>query len=527
MAAIVAPNLAVAAPAPDAPAATTPPVELKTSDDTFAHLKLPDDAKYYSELGQVFSTRPVLGPDGALNWFFSRQFASDDPRAIGLAIADPFVRPEVTTQNLPGTVALRGTGYTPWGYWPEAGAVTATSAVDVDGRTWLLDRVATPRPAHTELRGVLDGGSRPKSIRFPAKLTPYDAIPTDRGLRVIATQPGKRARDGQRAFITPPGSTKPVAVPKLDRGVIRAVARDNGGLLVVGKGSGSVPDSVVLVDRRGRTTGLADRRRPSAAATTGRAGAVRTPAGIVLDEASLERPGTSVVDKTAVVLRDARTGKVRLRRLLRDLEFEKAPACMSATQQYRAIALGAGPDGQAILTLSCGNTREHTVPTSYPPYSYTETATFEDQAVMVGLNDDLTVRWWRPAFEYLPMTPVRYGYQPYCANVYTDRDARLVALTCNGTAQAVKIPGARPAAGRLLRVKRAGKQEALARIQCRGPHGTVCSGRALLTANGQALGSAEYALPARPGGEAAELDRRISTTAPLPKRYTVRLLPRS
>lgn len=527
MAALVAPTSAPAAPAPDAPAATTPPVELKIDADTFAQLRLPEDVKYYSDLAELFNTAPVLGPDGTLNWFFSRQFASDDPRAIGRAIADPFVRPDVTTQNVPGTVALRGTGYTPWGYWPETGAVTATSAVDVDGRTWLLDRVVTPRPAHTELRGVLDGGGRPKSIRFPATLTPYDAIPTDRGLRVIGTQVRKGARGGVGAFITRPGSTKPVAVPKLDRGVIRAVARDNGGLLVVGQGTGSIPDSVVLVDRRGRATGLTDRRRPSAAATTGRAGAVRTAAGIVLDEASLERPGATAIDKTAVVLRDARTGKVRLRRLLRDLEFPRVPACLSATQQHRAIALGAGPDGHAILTLSCGSTREHTVPTSYPPYSYTETATFEDQAVMVGLNDDLTVRWWRPAFEYLPMVPVRYGFQRYCAHVVTDRDARLVALKCIGTAQAVKIPGARPAAGRLLRVKRAGKQEALARIQCRGPHGTVCSGRALLTANGQALGSAEYALPARPGGAAAELDRRITTTAPLPKRYSVKLLPRT
>lgn len=519
VAAACVPSAAVAA-TPDLPAGTTPPVQLE--DELVRTLNFPDDAKYYSDLSRLFRIRPFLGPDGSPSWFFSRQFAVDDPRAIGLAVARPFTSPDVTTTTIPGTVQLRGDGYAEWGYWPSTGGVSRTSAMAVDGRNWLLDRVLTPRPAHTELRGVVDGAARPKSIRFDAALTPYDAILTDRGLRVIGRRARKSGRRSTGTFVTRPGSTKPIAVPKLDRGVIGAVARPNGGLFVVGRGSGAVPDSVVLVAADGRVRGLADRRKPAAASTTGRAGVVRTSAGVVLDEGSLPSVDTPGIDKTAVVLRDATTGKVRIRRALRDLEFEKVERCRDSAAIYRALALTPSPDGGAALTLSCGTRRAPSIdPSSSQRYTY------EDQAVMIGLDAKLRVRWQRWATEYIWMYPNQLGYADYCANSMTDAQGRLLIINCRGEVRAVTIPGTEPRRGKLVRTKRIGPQSVLARVGCRGAEGTVCSGRLLLTANGQPLGSADYALPARPGGAAAELDRQITTTAPLPKRYSVALQPRS
>lgn len=503
------------------------PVAVKDGPTTT--IPIPADAAYYTTLGSFTSVAPILGPDGALTWFYSRQRTVDDGRALGtiaisLGAQTGSIPIAPTFGSVPGTTALRGSsngyGRTDWG-----GLTTlATDAVAWRGANWVLDRHVAPRPSRVALVAIRDGQGGRVVARYPAEFTPINVIPTDRGLRTF----GYLARKvGSRLFndpaVTPPGSTKAVRL-KVANGIGGVAAAPGGALLVTGASTRpTLPDPVLVVDRRGNTRRMPDRRSPSAPFTTGSTGIAPIAGGFVLAEQTVPNNSYAavVLDKSSVVVRDLR-GRVKLRRAIADLDYPGAAACKLDKVVHTVLRVTPGPDGAPLVTTVCGRPEP-------APWGGVEFRII--QATTVALNPDLTVRWWRPASE------VWIGSSPpqLCGSQTTDALGRLAIVRCYGagygTPSAITTVSApdldAPATGRLRSTKRVGKQALRARITCGSAFGTVCSGIVRVTANGQPLGSAEYALPGRPGALQGELDRQIELSAPLPKRYSVTLAPRS
>lgn len=528
-------SLALAAPAV---AAETP---VAVTDASTQSILLPDDVRFYSTIGEFTARRPILGADGSLTWFYSRQRAVDDGRALGtIAIPASAIRANPTPQPtggptfdpikpvlgaIDGTVALRGQDGYQWedATWRNVTAL-ATDAVAWRGATWILDRRETPRPARVALVALRDGAGGRIVARYPKGFTPSNVIPTDRGLRAIG---GWQIKVGNRSTVVPaitaPGSTKPIRV-KVASGITAAAPLAGGALLVTGTSTrGSLPDPVLIVDRRGRARRLADRRDPSAAFQAGRAGMAPIAGGILTSEQTppADYYAENPLDKSSLVIRDAR-GRVTLRRAISALEYPGAAACKVSGVVHSVLRVSAGPDGAPMVTTACGKSAVQ--PWGERRYTWI-------QSTMVGLNPDLTVRWWRPA----PEVRMSDYSADACGSQQTDAAGHLALVRCSlGGFQAVPgltsvtIPGIEtPPTGRLRTSTRVGKQAVRASITCRIPVGTVCSGTVRVTANGQLIGSAEYALPGRPGALQGELDRQISTAVPLPKRYSVSLQPRS
>jgi hypothetical protein len=524
----LAPAALAQAPTPN----PTPNAAPELSSASVQVVSVPDDARYYSTLIDFASRPAVLAPDGALAWFYSRQRSADDGRALG-TIALP--APQLGQDLLPlravfgsvaGTTGLRtgpADGDERWRY----GATLPTDAVAWRGANWILDRLATPRPTRVALVSVRDGVGGRVEQRYSRDFTPDRVIPTDRGLRAIG-QWSVKVGKGRKLVpaVTAPGSARPVRIKVLDS-ITSAAAVPGGGLLVTGFGTVSaLPDPVVLIDARGRARRVADRRSPVAAFATGRSGIVPIGRNVLLAESSAEDNFSSrTIDKSALVVRGA-DGKVKLRRLVAELDYPGASGCKVAGVVHEVVGVRSGPDGLPIAAIVCGVNQ----PTAWGGVQFSWL-----QATMVGLNADLTVRWWRRA----PEVNFQDWYVPQiCGTVTTIGSGRLAIVRCGRTYGSPIEPirlttfavptegGAVPPAGRLARSARVGKQSVRARIVCRGAVGTVCSGTARVTANGQPLGSADYVVPARPGALQGELDRQIETTVPLPKRYSVTLTPR-
>lgn len=487
---------------PTTPQPSTPALELPAS--STAQLVLPADVKYYTELGNIFRFAPLLGGDGTLAWFYSRQRSPDDARALGRVTANPVEPPvydgleqPMTLSTVPNSVALRS--YETWN-----GRFSA-SAPMVDGGTWIADSTFTPRPARTRLVQLDDRGAFVRKLGLPKGTAVSALVPTSRGLRVVGVK-------DKRVVISGPGVRSWVRDPYLSpNDVVRAAPLPDGSLLVSGstRSKGQLPQPVLRVSPSGKITRLADRRKPSAATNTASAGLVPTKLGIAMFEnGGIDNlPQADVKD--ALVIRGDR-GQVLARKQLSAMPFGAgAWPCRLAGGARRVTGLVAGPDGLPVLRLSC---------TYYDPQTYNQSRT----SLLVGLGEDLAVRWTKQSYG-LRTDPY---YEP-CGSTFVGANAKLWWIDCEGRYLVADAPGYGVAqVGTIVSSKRDGKRGVVVRIRCRGDHGTVCSGAVRVDVGGAEAARVPYLLPARPGKAAATLDRHVPTAAPVTGRFTASLEPR-
>ncbi len=492
-----------AAPAPALPA--VPAVEAATT--ILGTLSVPDDLKNYTDISSMFRRQPLLGADGQPFWLYNRQLSSDDAKAWGVATANLAAAPSLDFSTISGSVALRSSDLS-YDRWPFNSGQSA-----VGGATWVVDHRLTPRPARDQLVKVDDRLHEAGRIKSPKGISLAGAVATSRGLRLVGFEQQKSGRRTVSRVVVIDG--KRVTRQKFITTVESAVALPDGSLLLAGVSAArtSLPTPVLRVSPSGKVSRMADRRAPSAAAFTGNA--LATKAGIAMLESSggngCCNSAEADVLKAAVVLRNAQ-GKVAQRRFFRELEYPKG-ACQREpiTRSFGDLRLGA--DGLPVVRVVCSQLVD------------TQSGRRSDvSAVQLGLNEDLSVRWWRYAPEAFQSAGEGYRYTERCNSDSVDRNGRLLVIACNGSVYAVTVPGALPVTrGTISSTRRDGKKGAVARIVCRGDHGSVCSGVARVLVNGTVVGSVPYALPGRPGKAAATLDRHVPTSRELPKRFTVTL----
>lgn len=498
--ALSGPAAAVAAPSDATPA----PTVVDVSSGVLGQLALPADLRDYTDLGSLFSRSPLIGPDGRALWSWQRQRTSDDARAFGLvrgALEPGAV--QLSFSSVAKSTALRSQ---PFGSRPSVQPSSFVGAAAVDGSTWLVDHPSTPRPARDQLLEVSDQDRAVGRLRMPRGIPLTAAVPTARGLRLVGVETTRKGRRSSAWPVVIDG--RRVTRQRYVRAVNSVAALPDGSLLVAGQSGGDLPTPVLRISAAGRVSRLADRREPDAAAYTG--GAVATAAGVALVESSRGEP-TSYPDsgpailKDAVVLRDAR-GRVTGRRLVSDLGLP-TETCGTRPSVRLDGPTDVGPDGLPMVWVAC----DGEVPTPYGP-TRTTVARF-----LVGLDATLRPRWrWQAS---------RGTESPECQTTTRRDNGGLIALGCDGSVREIAVPGAVPAARGVVRsARRDGSKGAVVRISCRGPHGTVCTGVARVTVGGDVVGSARYALPARPGAAAATLDRHIPTTRKVPSRPRVTLL---
>lgn len=485
-----------AAAALQAPAASA---QAPSADVDRVSAQLPADLTTYSSFYNELSRPPALAPDGRLRWFYERQRASDDLRELGAfdvnPDAGPFGKLAATFSEVPRTAALRESPH---------GAVAA-----VAGRTWVLDRPTAPRPARNRLLGLGDDGSV-VARRLPVGFTGSQLVVTSRGIRVLGhVKVGRR----QHAAVTSPSLRRTVRLPHFGAyASLSAATVGRGDLLIAGEASANgLPTAMVHVTPGGKVRRLNDRRAAGAARTTAGAGIVSTRFGVLTDEAS----DGDLMEKTALVLRSA-TGRVAVRRQLAKLGTDAIGS--ASCPRYRVEQVAAGPDGNPVVEVTCQQS-------VFVTANYTDWATVSRW--MIGLDHRLRARWTRSIGVVLPEP----GYQQPCKHLLTAPDQRLWSMYCDEQASTieattVRVPGvSAPAKGTLVGSRRAKRSGVVAKIRCRGDHGKVCTGEAVVTTrSGEDLGSATYALPARPGSAAAETLRVIATDARVPASYRVRLV---
>lgn len=489
-------------------AAAAAPIEVTA---TTSKLALPADAANYSDLSNIFSRAPYLGASGQLMWLYGRQRTLDDAKAIGTVSGEGTGGP-LSLGTVERSVALRDLSATSISGLGLPGGLAA-----VQGGQWFVDQPRTPRPARSRLvqfddvPRVIARRTAPKSVTFE------QPVATSRGMRILAyrDRANRTRTDTTRELVIVDGSrirTQPYL------STLRAAAAlPDGSLLVAGtsKAAGNLPDPVLRITRSGKVSRLADRRRLDAAQTTGLSGIVATEPGLFMSE----QPG--VYDdtnagadfKTALVLRGP-TGKVVARKLIRELDMPRPAGC----DQKPTLVLGAlavGPDGLPVARMACWADVLETTP--WNPQGYVNRQ-FRGSLV-VGLNADLSVRWFRRSSEGGDGAP-----NSRCGGDTVISDGRLVSIDCNGLASTLAVPGALPVTrGKLLSTRRDGKAGAVARIRCQGAPGSVCSGLVEISQAGRVVGTAAYALPGRPGAAAASITRHVPTPRPLAAKYTVRL----
>lgn len=488
-----------AAAALQAPAASA---QALSADVGHVWAQLPTDVMVYSAFYRELYEPPVLAPDGRLRWYYERQRASDDVQELGAFDIGPdagsFGRLSAEFSVVSRTAAQRES---------PRGAVAA-----VAGRTWVLDRPTAPRPVRSRLLGFGDDGSV-VARRLPVGFEGSQLVVTSRGIRVLGNV---KVGDRRHAAVTTPSLRRTVRLPHFAAdGGLRAATVGRGDLLIAGEASASgLPTAMVHVTPGGKVRRLNDRRVAGAASSTARAGIVSTRFGVLADEAS----DGDLMEKTALVLRSA-TGRVAVRRQLARLGTEAIGG--ASCPRYRVEQLAAGPDGYPLAEVTCE--QQLTVADPWGNYPrWTTTSRW-----VISLDHRLRARWTRSLGVVLPEP----GYQQPCRHLLTAPDQRLWSLYCDAQtstieATTVRVPGlSAPSKGKLLGNRRGKRSGVVARIRCSGDHGKVCVGEAVVTTrSGEELGSATYALPARPGNAAAETLRVIATDAQVPASYRVRLV---
>lgn len=508
---------AAAAPLPTPPPATTPTPVVRLPEGAVGEFSVPEDARYYSDLLNLFAQRPLVLADGAFGWGYSRQRTADDARALGLVTAAPAapgpgVPPtQLTYGTFAGTTALRAQDV----YFRELPSAAA------DGGTWIADTTLTPRPARTRLLLVNDRAEVIRRIALPKDVSVRAIVPTTRGLRVVGVQAPRKVRGAKsRVVISGPGVRSWTRDPYLtpDAQVVSAPLAD-GSLLVSGasRAKGGLPDPVLRVSPGGRISRLADRRKPDATVGTREAGIAQTSLGAVMVETSaVQLPAADVKD--AVVVRGSQ-GQVVARRLLRDLDFGFPAVCRAEGAHRRVAGVMAGPDGLPVLDVRCvGNDARYEGAPTYRHFPPTATR------ALVGLGPDLRSRWTLDATSVLGQDG---NMLSACTHDLVGADGRLWSLSCGTRFIAVDVPGATMSSGKLVSSRRDGKLGVTARISCRAPWGARCSGTATATVGGVVVGTAKYTVAGGPGRAAGILDRHIATTSPVKGKFSIALEPRS
>jgi hypothetical protein len=466
-----------------------------------AALQLPADVQEYTNLSAVFASRPYLGADGSLQWLYQRQRTSDDARALGLIQSPLSGSGTATLRQLVGSTALRST-------YPEFDGGPRTGAVAAQGGNWFVDHPRTPRPARDRFVRFDDTGTVTGRLTAPKGVTLVRGVATSRGPRLVGLQTVRGKKNPTSWVVVSGPGGKRWTRDRYLREVTSAAALPDGSVLLSGTSRANLPDPVVRLSPGGKESRLNDRRRPDAATVTGLM--VATKLGVLMTERS--DVGTL---KSAVVLRDG-AGKLVSRKLLSELDYPRPAACQGPQSGEELQALEVGPDGLPLVRLAC------TGLVTVTNYGYVNNYLGRVQTFALGLNADLTVRWWTPTSDL--NTGPNGGGQQFCGSDTVGPDGRLYTAFCNQALSATSVPNALPVTrGTLTSKRRDGKQGAVIGIACQGVAGSVCSGTVVVTANGQPLGSVPYALPARPGKAKATIVRHVPTTSALPKKFTVSL----